>query len=118
MNTREDERRYKIQIVSHSREGSQATAAITRLRLGHTTLSAHLHRLRLSRDPFCLWCSTTPMAMEHFMLQYHASTLTAQQYAHGFPPWPSQHSTCPPSWRPQTSTPPSNLLSLALLVPS
>ncbi|MPC51812.1 hypothetical protein E2C01_045666 [Portunus trituberculatus] len=48
----EDERRYKIQTVSQSWEGAQATAAIARLRLGHTTLSAHLHRLRLSHDPF------------------------------------------------------------------
>ncbi|MPC55282.1 hypothetical protein E2C01_049214 [Portunus trituberculatus] len=24
---------------------------------------------RLSRDHFCLWCRTTPEAMEHFLLQ-------------------------------------------------
>ncbi|MPC64965.1 hypothetical protein E2C01_059087 [Portunus trituberculatus] len=34
-----------------------------------TTLGAHLHRLRLSHDPFCPWCRTTPEAMEHFLLQ-------------------------------------------------
>ncbi|MPD02863.1 hypothetical protein E2C01_098468 [Portunus trituberculatus] len=42
--------------------------------------------------------------MEHFLLQC--------------PRFLSQHSICPPSWRPQTSTPPGNLLSFALLVPS
>ncbi|MPD00021.1 hypothetical protein E2C01_095469 [Portunus trituberculatus] len=36
----------------------------------------------------------------------------------GSPPWPSQHSTCPPSWQPQASTAPGNLLSFALLLPS
>ncbi|MPC51600.1 hypothetical protein E2C01_045449 [Portunus trituberculatus] len=75
----EDERRYKIQIVSQSLEGAQGTSAITRLRLGHTTLSAHLHRLRLSRDPFCPWCRTTPEAMEHFLLQcprFHSTYCT------------------------------------------
>ncbi|MPC92063.1 hypothetical protein E2C01_087135 [Portunus trituberculatus] len=65
----EDERRYKIQTVSPSREGAQGTPAVARLCLGHTTLSAHLHCLRLSRDPFCPWCRTTPDAMEHFLLQ-------------------------------------------------
>ncbi|MPC83878.1 hypothetical protein E2C01_078599 [Portunus trituberculatus] len=38
-------------------------------RLCHTTLSAHLHRLHLSPDPFCPWYRTTPEAMEHFLLQ-------------------------------------------------
>ncbi|MPC83681.1 hypothetical protein E2C01_078396 [Portunus trituberculatus] len=32
-------------------------------------LGAHLPCLRLSRDPFCPWCMTTPEAMEHFLLQ-------------------------------------------------
>ncbi|MPC61440.1 hypothetical protein E2C01_055512 [Portunus trituberculatus] len=47
----------------------QARAAIVRLRLGYTTLRAHLHRLRLSPDPFCPWCRTTPETIEHFLLQ-------------------------------------------------
>ncbi|MPC99392.1 hypothetical protein E2C01_094806 [Portunus trituberculatus] len=46
----EDERCYKIQTVSQSREGAQGTSAIVRLRLSHTTLSA-----LVSRDPFCPW---------------------------------------------------------------
>ncbi|MPC55761.1 hypothetical protein E2C01_049704 [Portunus trituberculatus] len=33
----ENKHRYKIQTVSQSREGMQATAAIAQLRLGHTT---------------------------------------------------------------------------------
>ncbi|MPC97636.1 hypothetical protein E2C01_092959 [Portunus trituberculatus] len=48
----------------------------------------------------------------------HASSLNTLHYAPGSPPWPSQHSTCPPSWQPQASTPPGNLLSFALIVPS
>ncbi|MPC82306.1 hypothetical protein E2C01_076964 [Portunus trituberculatus] len=40
----------------------------------------------------------------------HAFTLTTPQYAHGSPPWSSENSTCPPSWRLQASTSPSNLL--------
>ncbi|MPC79306.1 hypothetical protein E2C01_073827 [Portunus trituberculatus] len=48
----------------------------------------------------------------------HASTLNILHYAPGSLPWPSQHSTCPPSWQPEASTPPGNLLYFALLVPS
>ena len=43
--------------------------ALTRLRLGHTKLTAHLHRLRLSPDPYCPWCRTVPETIEHFLLQ-------------------------------------------------
>ncbi|KAG0713272.1 hypothetical protein GWK47_016559 [Chionoecetes opilio] len=43
--------------------------ALTRLRLGHTTLTAHLHRLRLSPDPHCPWCINVPETIEHFLLQ-------------------------------------------------
>ncbi|MPC38484.1 hypothetical protein E2C01_031991 [Portunus trituberculatus] len=28
----------------------------------------------------------------------HASSINILHYAPGSPPWPSQHSTCPPSW--------------------
>ncbi|MPC67336.1 hypothetical protein E2C01_061510 [Portunus trituberculatus] len=49
-------------------EGTQARAAIARLRLGHTTLGAHLHHLHLSSDPFCPWCRTTPETIGHFLL--------------------------------------------------
>ncbi|MPC87039.1 hypothetical protein E2C01_081887 [Portunus trituberculatus] len=48
----------------------------------------------------------------------HASSLNMLHYALGSPPWPSQHSTCPPSWQPQEFTSSGNLLSFALLVPS
>ncbi|MPC84916.1 hypothetical protein E2C01_079669 [Portunus trituberculatus] len=47
------------------------TAAITSLkvlRLGHTTLSGHLHSLHLSPDPFCPWCRTTHETIKHFLL--------------------------------------------------
>ncbi|MPC89613.1 hypothetical protein E2C01_084567 [Portunus trituberculatus] len=116
----EDERRYKIQTVSQSREGAQGTSAIARLRLGHTMLSAHLHRLRLSHDPFCPWCRTTPEAMEHFLLQcprFHSKHTALRILALH----PGHHNTRPahpPSWRPQASNAPGNLLAFALLVPS
>ncbi|MPC83857.1 hypothetical protein E2C01_078577 [Portunus trituberculatus] len=47
--------------------------------------------------PSALGVGLPPEALEHFLLQYHASTLTVLQYAHGPPPWPSQHLTCPRS---------------------
>ncbi|XP_045104412.1 uncharacterized protein LOC123499945 [Portunus trituberculatus] len=42
--------------------------ALTRLRLGHTRLTAHLHRLGLSTDPYCPWCRTVEETIEHFLL--------------------------------------------------
>ena len=42
--------------------------ALTRLRLGHTRLNAHLHRLRLVPDPHCPWCRTVEETIEHFLL--------------------------------------------------
>ncbi|XP_045107993.1 uncharacterized protein LOC123502793 [Portunus trituberculatus] len=42
--------------------------ALTRLRLGHTRLTAHLHRLGLSPDPYCPWCRTVEETIEHFLL--------------------------------------------------
>ncbi|KAG0719345.1 E3 ubiquitin-protein ligase Siah1 [Chionoecetes opilio] len=42
---------------------------LTRLRLGHTRLTAHLHRLCLSPDPHCPWCMNIPETIEHFLLQ-------------------------------------------------
>ncbi|MPC75048.1 hypothetical protein E2C01_069432 [Portunus trituberculatus] len=56
--------RFKQSVTG---EGTQATPVIARLPLGHTTLGAHLHRLRLSSDHFCPWCRTTLEAMEHFL---------------------------------------------------
>ncbi|MPC79494.1 hypothetical protein E2C01_074022 [Portunus trituberculatus] len=59
-----DERHYKIQTG----EVTQATAAIPRLCLGHTTLGTLLHCLCPSPDPFCPWYRTTPETTEHFLL--------------------------------------------------
>ncbi|KAG0716922.1 RNA 3'-terminal phosphate cyclase [Chionoecetes opilio] len=42
---------------------------LTRLRLGHKTLTPHLHRLRLSPDPQCPWCRNVLETIEHFLLQ-------------------------------------------------
>ncbi|XP_050706619.1 uncharacterized protein LOC126991996 [Eriocheir sinensis] len=42
--------------------------ALTRLRLGHTRLGAHLHRLRLVPDPHCPWCRTVEDTIEHLLL--------------------------------------------------
>lgn len=43
--------------------------ALTRLRIGRTTLNAHLHRLNLVPDPYCPWCKNVPETIEHLMLQ-------------------------------------------------
>ena len=43
--------------------------ALTRLRLGHIRLNAHLHRLRLSPDPNCPWCRSVPDTIDHLLLQ-------------------------------------------------
>ncbi|KAG0715429.1 hypothetical protein GWK47_011944 [Chionoecetes opilio] len=48
--------------------------ALTRLRIGHTTLRAHLHRLQLTPDPYCPWAGSqqqrnVPESIEHFLLQ-------------------------------------------------
>ncbi|XP_050687813.1 uncharacterized protein LOC126981137 [Eriocheir sinensis] len=42
--------------------------AITRLRIGHTRLNAHLHRLNIVQDPHCPWCPTQPDTPEHLLL--------------------------------------------------
>ncbi|MPC60338.1 hypothetical protein E2C01_054380 [Portunus trituberculatus] len=42
--------------------------ALTRLRLGHTRLTAYLHRLGLSPDPYYPWCRTVEETIEHFLL--------------------------------------------------
>ncbi|MPC86439.1 hypothetical protein E2C01_081267 [Portunus trituberculatus] len=62
-----DVTRFK-QLVNHGKK-RKAYQPLPRLRLGHTTLSAHLHRLRMSCNPFCPWCRTTLEAMKHFLLQ-------------------------------------------------
>ncbi|XP_045122669.1 uncharacterized protein LOC123511112 [Portunus trituberculatus] len=51
--------------------------ALTCLRLGHTRLTAHLHRLGLSLDPYCPWCRMVEETIEHFLLH-----------------WPRFHSHC------------------------
>ncbi|MPC71597.1 hypothetical protein E2C01_065879 [Portunus trituberculatus] len=112
----EDERRYKIKTVSQSREATQATAAIARLRLGHPTLSAHLHRLRLFPDHFCPWCRTTSETTEHFLLHCprfhtHHTALRSRLSALAIT---TLH--LPPFLRPLAFTPPGNLLSFTSLV--
>ncbi|KAG0697406.1 Histone deacetylase 11 [Chionoecetes opilio] len=54
---------------------------LTRLRLGHTRLTAHLHRLCLSPDPHCPWCMNIPETIEHFLLQcprFHSHRVVLQ----------------------------------------
>ncbi|KAG0723394.1 hypothetical protein GWK47_042818 [Chionoecetes opilio] len=54
---------------------------LTRLCLGQTTLTAHLHRLRLSPDPHCPWCMNFPETIEHFLLQcphFHSHRVVLQ----------------------------------------
>ena len=42
--------------------------AITRLRIGHTRLNAHLHRLGMTDSPHCPWCPTQLDTPEHLLL--------------------------------------------------
>ncbi|KAG0728970.1 Exportin-6-B [Chionoecetes opilio] len=51
------------------KKSSVLDVTLTRLRLGHTTLTANLHRLRLSPDPHCPWCRNVSETIEHFLLQ-------------------------------------------------
>ncbi|KAG0714487.1 hypothetical protein GWK47_014061 [Chionoecetes opilio] len=50
--------------------------ALTRLRLCHTTLTAHLHCLRLSPEAHNPWCRNVLKTIEHFLLHVRASTPT------------------------------------------
>ena len=52
---------------THSPNRSLDTA-ITRLRIGHTCLNSHLHRLGLTDTPHCPWCPTQLDTPEHLLL--------------------------------------------------
>ncbi|KAG0718494.1 hypothetical protein GWK47_052348 [Chionoecetes opilio] len=43
--------------------------AVTRLRIGHTRLNAHLHKLGMTDDPHCPWCPTYLDTPKHLLLQ-------------------------------------------------
>ncbi|MPC76413.1 hypothetical protein E2C01_070823 [Portunus trituberculatus] len=47
----------------------QLDVTLTRLCLGHTRLTAHLHRLHISPDLYCPWCPTVPETIKHFLLE-------------------------------------------------
>ncbi|MPD00635.1 hypothetical protein E2C01_096120 [Portunus trituberculatus] len=56
--------------------------ALTHLRLGHTRLIAHLHRMSLALDPYCLWCISIPETINHFMLEcprFHSHCVVLQE---------------------------------------
>ncbi|XP_045136139.1 uncharacterized protein LOC123519049 [Portunus trituberculatus] len=62
--------RHNSSLHPWVRQQSRALdVVLTRLRLGHTTLNAHLHRLRLAPDPDYPWCRSVPETIEHFLLQ-------------------------------------------------
>ncbi|XP_045101300.1 uncharacterized protein LOC123498199 [Portunus trituberculatus] len=71
--------------------------ALTCLRLGHTRLTAHLHCLGLSSDPYCP-CNTAP-----------ASTPTMLCSVITLLPWVCLPFICPPCWRRRASTPHTEL---------
>ncbi|XP_069167966.1 gastrula zinc finger protein XlCGF8.2DB-like [Procambarus clarkii] len=55
--------------------------AITRLRIGHNFLAAHLHRLRLVDSPYCQWCPTQEDTVEHLLLhcpRFHSARVRLQ----------------------------------------
>ncbi|MPC92177.1 hypothetical protein E2C01_087251 [Portunus trituberculatus] len=78
--------------------------ALTRLRLGHTTLNAHLHRLHLAPDPHCPWCSV-PASIPNAFCYEHNLSLSE------FPLL-----TCPLCWLRWVSTPQNNKPFYALPV--
>ncbi|KAG0718269.1 RNA-directed DNA polymerase from mobile element jockey [Chionoecetes opilio] len=41
--------------------------AVTRLRIGHTRLNSHLHKLGMTEDPHCPWCPTQLDTPEHLL---------------------------------------------------
>ena len=60
--------------------------ALTRLRLGHTRLTAHLHRMSLAPGPYCPWCISIPETINHFMLEcprFHSHRVVLQEQLRG-----------------------------------
>lgn len=43
--------------------------ALTKLRIGHVGLNAHLHRLRLVDSPRCKWCLYQDETIKHYLLE-------------------------------------------------
>ncbi|MPC35035.1 hypothetical protein E2C01_028444 [Portunus trituberculatus] len=42
--------------------------SVTRLKIGHTRLNAHLHRLGMTDSTHCPWCPTQLDTLEHLLL--------------------------------------------------
>ena len=54
--------------------------AITRLRIGHSSLNAHLHRIGVVDDPACEWCGQDD-TIHHFIFvcpRHHSERITLQ----------------------------------------
>ena len=63
--------RYRTNSSQHpwARASSRdLDVALTRLRIGHTGLAAHLHRLSLIPDPYCQWCRNEEDTITHLFL--------------------------------------------------
>ncbi|MPC90542.1 hypothetical protein E2C01_085533 [Portunus trituberculatus] len=93
-----------------SREGAQGTSTVAHLRLGlwatpRSVLTCIAYVCLVTPSALGVALPLSPWNISCF--NAHASSLNILNYAPGSPPWPSQHSTCPPSWRPQASTFPS-----------
>lgn len=59
--------------------------ALTRLRLGHTRLNAHLHRLNLAPDPYCPWCRGEEDTIQHYMIhcpRFHSHRVQLRSQLH------------------------------------
>ena len=50
--------------------GGPTPPASTRLQIGHSRLSSHLHKLGMTDDPHCPWCPTQQDTPEHLRLHY------------------------------------------------
>ncbi len=62
---------HRVDALPHPwARGSSRTldVALTRLRIGHCRLEAHLYRLHLTPTPYCQWCLTEAETIEHFLL--------------------------------------------------
>ncbi|XP_050723248.1 uncharacterized protein LOC127001977 isoform X5 [Eriocheir sinensis] len=69
--------------------------ALTRLRLGHTRLGAHLHRQRLVPDPHCPGAGPSRTPLSTCCCTAHATTPSECCSDTNFAPWTCPPSTCP-----------------------
>lgn len=108
-------------IRQTSRKLDVGHVALTRLRLGHTRLTAHLHRLSIAPDPYCPWCPNTPETIHHFLLEcprFHSLRVVLRDRLRALGVISFDKLTCPPCSQGQTSPRHGNQRCFATPVPS